>query len=386
MKPTVKKIARKAVTGLIIVGYCTIGLVAFAVLSGYRPVVLTSGSMEPSAGVGSLVIAAPTEPADVAVGDILVMNKPGGLLVTHRVTELTDDGSALLATTKGDANETADPEPYLLADTHLTGRFVLPGVGTLLTGLANPLGPVVLVLALALAVTLTMMVRGSRSPVESEASISVGSTEQDSSTELGGSERASRPATSRGVRLLAVLGLMLGSVSLMSVTSLALFTDSETITGNQFTIGSVDLTVSQSSALVTYTSPPMNPGDQFTAPLTVSNVGSLDLRYAMSSTTTEDVAAAQLVLTVKTGVTTCDDANWAATGASIYTGVLGTTGGTAAIGSAAQGAQAGDRPLTASTNEVLCFNVTLPTAATNAVQGLTTTATFAFEAEQTVNN
>lgn len=173
---------------------------------------------------------------------------------------------------------------------------------------------------------------------------------------------------------------------MMRISSLALFTDSETIGNNQFTIGTVDLTVSQGSALVTYTSPAMNPGDQFTAPLTVANAGSLDLRYAMVSTTTENVAAAELVLTIKTGVTTCDDTDWTTDGTQIYSGVLGTTGGTAVLGSTAQGAQAGDRALAVSANEVLCFNVTLPTAAPNTVQGLTTTATFAFEAEQTVNN
>jgi signal peptidase len=386
---------RRLLTVALVGAYGLIAVVAVAAFAGYRPVVLSTGSMAPAAPAGALVIAAPVEPDELAVGDLLVMNRPGGVLVTHRVVELAAGGVADGATagggadgavsvvTKGDANSAVDPEPYVVAGTHLAGRWVIPGAGGLLTAMANPLGPVVLLLAVALAITLVMLTR--RSPVAAETAPQ--STDPgDESSQIGSMVDGAGRLAGRGLRFTTVVALLLGSLSVMRVSSLALFTDSESITGNQFNIGSVDLTVSQSSALVTYTAPPMNPGDQHTAPLTVGNAGSLDLRYAMVSTTTEDVAAAELVLTIKSGVTTCDDANWAATGTVVYTGVLGTTGGTAAIGSTAQGAQAGDRALAASTNEVLCFNVTLPVAAPNSVQGLSTTATFAFEAEQTVNN
>ncbi len=56
------------------------------------------------------------------------------------------------------------------------------------------------------------------------------------------------------------------------------------------------------------------------------------------------------------------------------------------IGSNTQGAQAGDRPLSASASEVLCFAVVLPLSTGNASQGLSNTATFTFDAEQTANN
>lgn len=44
------------------------------------------------------------------------------------------------------------------------------------------------------------------------------------------------------------------------------------------------------------------------------------------------------------------------------------------------------RTLAFSANEDLCFNVELPSSTDNTFQGLTTTATFNFQAEQTVNN
>ncbi len=187
-----------------------------------------------------------------------------------------------------------------------------------------------------------------------------------------------------GTRILASLAVLIFAGGLFTVASLALFTDTENVTGNAFSAGTVDLVATPATTVVTMAA--MAPGDQVTAPLTVTNSGSLEFRYAVTSTTTEDVLASELVLTVKSGVLTCDDANWAATGTVLYSGVLGSMATSVIFGSNAQGADPGDRVLAAGTNEVLCFNVTLPLAATNAAQGLSSTATFTFDAEQTANN
>ncbi len=182
--------------------------------------------------------------------------------------------------------------------------------------------------------------------------------------------------------LLSVAVVLVG-VALVAVTSLALFTDSATVPANTFSTGTIDIATSPTTALVTMTA--MVPGDQVTAPLTVQNNGTLQLRYAMTSTTTEDTLAAQLVLTVKSGVSSCTNADWSATGTTLYSGLLGSQATTAVLGSVTAGAQAGDRTLNAAASEVLCFNVTLPA---NAVLGggASTTATFTFQAEQTTNN
>ena len=190
-----------------------------------------------------------------------------------------------------------------------------------------------------------------------------------------------RPRRARQIALSVVV--LVTAIGALSISSLALFTDTETVTGNGFTTGTVDISAAPAVAVVTM--PLAAPGDQVTAPLTVTNAGSLDLRYSVNSTTTEDILAAELVLTVKSGVTTCDDANWAATGAVLYNGVLGTFATTQLFGSAAPGADAGDRTLTAGNNEVLCVNVSLPIGSTGP-EGTTSTATFTFDAEQTKNN
>ncbi len=196
--------------------------------------------------------------------------------------------------------------------------------------------------------------------------------------------RAPARRRGNGARVLASVAVLALAGGVFTMSSLALFTDSEDVTGNAFTTGTVDLTATPATAVVTAAN--MAPGDQVTNDLDVANSGTLELRYSMTSTASEDVLAAELVFTVKEGVTTCDDANWAADGTTLYSGPLGSTGGTLAIGDPTQGTQAGDRVLAAGANEALCFNVTLPLSAGSNAEGRSTSATFTFDGEQTTNN
>jgi spore coat-associated protein N len=179
--------------------------------------------------------------------------------------------------------------------------------------------------------------------------------------------------------------LLVAALGVATTTTLALFTDSDNVAANTFSTGTVVLSTSPTSAVVTFST--MAPGDQVTAALTVTNGGTLAFRYAVTSTTTEDTLAAQLDLTIKVGVTTCTDGGFGSDGSVIYTtGDLGSTGGINVIGDPTTGGDAGDRTLAASGSEILCINVTLPSGTGNSFQGTTTTATLAFASEQTVNN
>ena len=181
--------------------------------------------------------------------------------------------------------------------------------------------------------------------------------------------------------MLAVLGVGAGQLSL------ALFTDSETVNAT-FGTGSIDLDAVKIDALV-LTSSAMMPGDSITDDVVVENDGTAQLRYAMTTTSTNadglnlrDV----LTLTVKTAdvsspSTPCDDFD----GSSVLAAtVLGAAG--ASFGDPTAGADAGDRTLNAASNETLCFRVTLPSGTGPAYQGAATTTTFTFDAEQTANN
>lgn len=185
----------------------------------------------------------------------------------------------------------------------------------------------------------------------------------------------------------ATVVVLAAFAGLLSLSAWAVFTDTASVGSNTFTTGTVDISTSPASALVTYSN--MAPGDTVTNSLVVTSAGSLDLRYAISSSATNADAKGlkdQLTLTIKTiDVTTpatpCDNFD----GTQLYTGDLdGTTG--KLVGDNAQGAQAGDRPLAASASETLCFRVNLPLSTGNSFQNATTTATFTFDAEQTKNN
>lgn len=194
--------------------------------------------------------------------------------------------------------------------------------------------------------------------------------------------RGRRRVATRLAATFALLGVV---ASGFLITSLALFTDSEAVDDNVFNTGTVDIATTPTTQA--FTPGAMAPGDEVTAPIVVTNSGTLELRYAVTSTTTENVLASELQLTVRVGVTDCSVANWDGSGTEIApTDILGSTTTEPVFGSVAQGAQAGDRTLAPAATETLCLHVTLPIGANNTSQGQTTTATFGFEAEQTANN
>jgi len=79
-------------------------------------------------------------------------------------------------------------------------------------------------------------------------------------------------ATNIGM-LKAALVLVLSLATVAVVTSGAIFTDSQAIGGNAFTTGTVDLSASPASAAVSFDG--MMPNDSVTAPITVSNDGTV---------------------------------------------------------------------------------------------------------------
>jgi predicted ribosomally synthesized peptide with SipW-like signal peptide len=179
--------------------------------------------------------------------------------------------------------------------------------------------------------------------------------------------------------LVGVIGASLG------VASNAIWTDSADVDANLFSAGTLDISTNPTTALVTYSD--MAPGDSTGGQsLTVTNAGTMDLRYAVTMTAdnTDTLGLyAELDLTIREEGTDCTtfDGNvlYGPDLPFLLTGDL--------IGDPTQGADAGDRTLTtASPSEVLCFKVDLPLAAPNGVQGASTTAVFTFEAEQTDNN
>lgn len=84
-------------------------LIAAPMLAGYHPVVVLSGSMEPTYHVGSIIYYKEADFADINVGDAITFQAGEDGMVTHRVVEKSELSQNFV--TKGDANETEDPNP-----------------------------------------------------------------------------------------------------------------------------------------------------------------------------------------------------------------------------------------------------------------------------------
>ena len=177
---------------------------------------------------------------------------------------------------------------------------------------------------------------------------------------------------------LAVIGLMATSL-VTGAMSLALFTDTAAVGGNTFTAGAISISTNPTSAFLTLD--PLMPGDTVNASLAVTNDGTAELRYSMTSASTNADSKAlrdELQLTVKSVGTDCATFD----GATLYSGTLAN----AAFGVVTQGADLGDRTLAGGVGETLCFRATLDIGTDNTFQNATTTSTFTFTAEQTANN
>ena len=177
-------------------------------------------------------------------------------------------------------------------------------------------------------------------------------------------------------RALAAL-LMASAVATVGAgaMSLAVFSDSQAATGS-WTSGTIKLGSISPSTVFTATN--ILPGDGGSQTVVVSNTGTGQLRYAMSSVATNTDSkglAAQMTMLVKVGA--CPSA-----GATLYTGSLGGS----FFGSATQGADANDQVINAGASQSLCFTWGFPLGSGNTFQSAATSTTLTFDAEQTANN
>ncbi len=112
---------------------------------GYRPLIIRSGSMTPTIGVGAVVVSRSVSPLSVHPGEIVTFRDPAldEQLVTHRVVSMTEMGGAVHFVTKGDANRTT--EHWSVPVTGSIGRevVIVPDVGRWLAALNTSLAHLV---------------------------------------------------------------------------------------------------------------------------------------------------------------------------------------------------------------------------------------------------
>lgn len=219
--PTNKRVVvatRYLTAALGAVGVGLMFALAVALISGVRPVVIQTGSMGSAAPAGSLVLAGPRNPAEVQVGDIVVMRRPGRATVTHRVIGIDVISNQLVATTKGDANPNVDPNPYIIGDDVLTSRMAIPGLGKIVGLLAS--GGLIFVLAALLGVAAIHSFRSKGR----EGAVTSRSSDADSQNK-GSSNSAKSPA---------IVAVVVTIIAASAGSALGLYSATATSVANAF--------------------------------------------------------------------------------------------------------------------------------------------------------
>ena len=121
----------KGLSWVVIAAIVVYMAIAAPILIGFRPVVVLTGSMEPTFPVGSIVYYHKCSFEELQVGDPITFQAEN-TLVTHRIT--TVNGLSRTVVTKGDNNETEDPVP--VEETEIVGKttkFAIPYAGYFVT-------------------------------------------------------------------------------------------------------------------------------------------------------------------------------------------------------------------------------------------------------------
>lgn len=215
--------------GLAILVIAAVSVVLGGLAAGYRPVIIQTGSMVPTAPPKSLIIAAPRDASDIAVDDIVIMRRPGATPVTHRVIEIEGTETSRFAITQGDANEVPDASPYPLQGEELVAKWIRPGWGGVIQSAFQP-GIALLVMGLAvlaLAAQALRFIWTSPSLREAEARESV----EEITATLGPAPAAPTKRRSRKPLIIAIFPL---TGLLTTGVAWALFDSAENVASNDF--------------------------------------------------------------------------------------------------------------------------------------------------------
>lgn len=137
---------------LVIATSIAVALTLGLVLVGLRPLVIRSGSMEPTYGVGDVVLVASEQAGDIREGQVVTrFDAPEAAdSLTHRVRQVIRMGDAVRVETRGDANDTS--EVWSVPAESQVGVVVasVPAIGLPLTAVRSSISWAITVGALVL--------------------------------------------------------------------------------------------------------------------------------------------------------------------------------------------------------------------------------------------
>lgn len=129
-----------------ILGIISVASLGAALLFDIRPVLISTGSMEPTLPVNSAVIVQEVPASEVEVGDIAnLQTESMSMPVIHRVidTEPAEGSDATLIQMQGDANDQPDSTVYEVETAEIYLAHV-PGVAQAIDRVSSPMGITVL--------------------------------------------------------------------------------------------------------------------------------------------------------------------------------------------------------------------------------------------------
>lgn len=119
-------------------GALCIALVVLAQVFSISLIMFKTGSMSPTIPAGSVALVREIPAGEVSIGDVITVDRPGDLPVTHRVTAIEPGTNGQWSISmKGDANERPDPLPYEVANVRQTLGHV-PGLAPVIVAMGSP--------------------------------------------------------------------------------------------------------------------------------------------------------------------------------------------------------------------------------------------------------
>jgi signal peptidase len=136
-----------------------------------KPLVVISGSMEPGIMTGDLLVARPHATADLQVGEVAsITSAVTGDIITHRVIAIEGVGDGTWKVNlKGDANDVADGETYVVGDSVWQPWVQVPAGGTFLVTLTKPSVAIPIGITVLAVLGLTLLPADERRPAEARA-------------------------------------------------------------------------------------------------------------------------------------------------------------------------------------------------------------------------
>ncbi len=149
-----KKVWNFITTTVLVVLLLIIAVMFVPKLFGIQPMIVLSGSMEPTYHVGSLLYVK-EDTSDIKVGDAITFYVDDNTLVTHRVVDI--DEQAQTYTTQGDANQVSDANAVSWSSVLGKPVFDIPKLGYFADKLSSTSGKIIYITIIVVVTILMFM-------------------------------------------------------------------------------------------------------------------------------------------------------------------------------------------------------------------------------------